>query len=72
MASDRMWGGLPFMTPSRTCMKYLYHAKVIDEEDVPVGAHYRAREDMLKNVSYQKSADSVCNVVLLCCAVEGE
>jgi hypothetical protein len=53
-------------------MKYLYHAKVIDEEDVPVGAHYRAREDMLKNVSYQKSADSVCNVVLLCCAVEGE
>ena len=51
MASDRMWGGLPFIVPSGTAMKYLYHAKVINEEDVPVGAHYRAREDMLNNVS---------------------
>ncbi len=50
MASDRMWGGLPFIAPSRTAMKYLLHAKVIPEEDVPVGAHYRAREDMLNNV----------------------
>merc|ERR1712109_325435 len=50
MASDRMWGGLPFIVPSRTAMKYLYHAKVINEDDVPVGAHYRAREDMLNNV----------------------
>ena len=50
MASDRMWGGLPFMVPSKTAMKYLHHAKVIPEEDVPVGAHYRAREDMLNNV----------------------
>ena len=50
MASDRMWGGLPFMVPSKTAMKYLHHAKVIPEEDVPVGAHYRAREDMLQNV----------------------
>ena len=33
-------------------MKYLYHAKVINEDDVPVGAHYRAREDMLNNVRY--------------------
>jgi len=45
-----MWGGLPFIVPSGTAMKYLYHAKVINEEDVPVGAHYRAREDMLNNV----------------------
>ena len=52
MASDRMWGGLPFIVPSRTAMKYLYHAKVINEDDVPVGAHYRAREDMLNNVRY--------------------
>merc|ERR1712026_49050 len=50
MASDRMWGGLPFIVPSGTAMKYLHHAKVIPEEDVPVGAHYRAREDMLNNV----------------------
>jgi len=38
------------MVPSKTAMKYLHHAKVIPEEDVPVGAHYRAREDMLQNV----------------------
>lgn len=50
MASDRMWGGLPYIVPSRTAMKYLYHAKVINEDDVPVGAHYRAREDMINNV----------------------
>jgi len=50
MASDRMWGGLPFIVPSRTAMKYLYHAKVIAEDEVPVGAHYRAREDMINNV----------------------
>ena len=47
MASDRMWGGLPFIVPSNTAMKYMFHEKVINEEDVPVGAHYRAREDML-------------------------
>ena len=52
MASDQMWGGLPFIVPSGTAMKYLYHAKVINEEDVPVGAHYRAREDMLNNVRF--------------------
>ena len=50
MASDRIWGGLPFITPSRTAMKYLYHTKVMAEDEVPVGAHYRAREDMLNNV----------------------
>merc|ERR1712010_18256 len=50
MASDRMWGGLPFIVPSNTAMKYMFHEKVINEEDVPVGAHYRAREDMLNNV----------------------
>jgi len=50
MASDRMWGGLPYIVPSKTAMKYLYHAKVIEEEEVPVGSHYRAREDMLQNV----------------------
>ena len=53
MASDQMWGGLPFIVPSGTAMKYLYHAKVINEEDVPVGAHYRAREDMLNNVRFK-------------------
>ena len=52
MASDRMWGGLPFIVPSNTAMKYMFHEKVINEEDVPVGAHYRAREDMLNNVRY--------------------
>merc|ERR1712168_1333851 len=50
MASDIMWGGLPFMVPSGTAMKYLHHAKVIPEEEVPSGAHYRARKDMLDNV----------------------
>jgi len=45
-----MWGGLPFIFPSNTAMKYLHHAKVMNEEDVPIGAHYRAREDMLNNV----------------------
>jgi hypothetical protein len=50
MASDRIWGGLPFITPSRTAMKYLYHTKVMSEDEVPVGAHYRAREDMMNNV----------------------
>lgn len=38
------------MVPSRTAMKYLHHANVISEEEVPIGAHYRAREDMLNNV----------------------
>ena len=51
MASDRMWGGLPFIVPSNTAMKYMFHEKVINEEDVPVGAHYRAREDMLKTIT---------------------
>ena len=51
MASDRMWGGLPFIVPSNTAMKYLHHTKVMSEEDVPIGAHYRAREDMMNNVS---------------------
>ena len=54
MASDRMWGGLPFIVPSNTAMKYMFHEKVINEEDVPVGAHYRAREDMLNNVRDQQ------------------
>jgi len=31
-------------------MKYIHHMKVIPEEDIPVGAHYRARTDMLDNV----------------------
>jgi hypothetical protein len=48
-----MWGGLPFIVPSNTAMKYLYHAKVMPEEDVPIGAHYRAREDMMNNVSFK-------------------
>ena len=52
MASDRMWGGLPFIVPSHTAMKYLYHAKVIGEDEVPVGSHYRAREDMINNVRF--------------------
>ena len=56
MASDTMWGGLPFIVPSGTAMKYLYHSKVINEEDVPVGAHYRAREDMLNNVRFSKNS----------------
>ena len=47
-----MWGGLPFIVPSNTAMKYLHHAKVMREEDVPIGAHYRAREDMMNNVSW--------------------
>ena len=55
MASDRMWGGLPFIVPSNTAMKYMFHEKVINEEDVPVGAHYRAREDMLNIVRYHVS-----------------
>ncbi len=46
-----MWGGLPFIFPSNTAMKYLHHTKVMPEEDVPIGAHYRAREDMMNNVS---------------------
>jgi hypothetical protein len=28
----------------------LHHTKVMSEEDVPIGAHYRAREDMMNNV----------------------
>ena len=36
----------------RTAMKYLYHTKVMAEDEVPVGAHYRAREDMMNNVSF--------------------
>lgn len=60
MASDRMWGGLPFIVPSKTAMKYLHHAKVISEEDVPVGAHYRAREDMINNVRAKKQGKRNC------------
>merc|ERR1711894_205063 len=43
-------GRSAFYGAFKTAMKYLHHAKVIPEEDVPVGAHYRAREDMLQNV----------------------
>jgi len=48
--TDIGWGGLPFIYPSSLAMKYLHHTKVIPEEDIPVGAHYRARTDMLDNV----------------------
>lgn len=47
---DIGWGGLPFIYPSNTAMKYLHHVKVIPEDEIPVGAHYRARTDMLDNV----------------------
>merc|ERR1711981_826421 len=32
------------------CMKYLHHMKVIPEDEIPVGSHYRARTDMMDNV----------------------
>ena len=52
MASEIGWGGLPFMVPSKTAMHYLMHAhSIMPEEDIPAGAHYRARKDMLDNVS---------------------
>ena len=52
MASEMGWGGLPYMVPSRTAMHYLMHAhSIIPEEEIPAGAHYRARQDMLDNVS---------------------
>jgi len=47
---DIGWGGLPFIYPSNLAMKYLHHTKVIPEDEIPVGAHYRARTDMLDNV----------------------
>ena len=52
MASDIGWGGLPFMVPSKTAMHYIMHAhSIIPEEEIAAGAHYRARQDMLDNVS---------------------
>lgn len=48
--TDIGWGGLPFIYPSNLCMKYQCHTKVIPEDEIPVGAHYRARTDMLDNV----------------------
>ena len=55
MASEMGWGGLPYMVPSRTAMHYLMHAhSIIPEEEIPAGAHYRARQDMLDNVSLDK------------------
>jgi len=47
---DIGWGGLPFIYPSNLCMKYLHHMKVIPEDEIPVGSHYRARTDMMDNV----------------------
>lgn len=47
---DIGWGGLPFIYPSNLCMKYLHHMKVIPEDEIPVGSHYRARTDMMENV----------------------
>lgn len=48
--TDIGWGGLPFIYPSNLCMKYLHHTKTIPEDEIPVGAHYRARTDMMENV----------------------
>jgi len=42
------------MVPSNTAMKYLHHMKVIPEDDIAAGAHYRARTDMLDNVKGYK------------------
>ncbi|CAB4062548.1 unnamed protein product [Lepeophtheirus salmonis] len=50
MASELGFGGLPLLVPSNTAYKYLHHTKVIDQEDVPVGASYRAKSDMEKSV----------------------
>lgn len=50
-----MWGGLPFMYPSNTALKYLHHTIVIDEEDIEPGARFRARQGMIKNVRGYKS-----------------
>ena len=64
--ADRMWGGLPFIVPSNTAMKYLHHTKVIPEDEIPAGAHYRARKDMLDNVMsnylHRKSNTMKCDV----------
>merc|ERR1712203_206206 len=63
--TDIGWGGLPFMYPSNEAMKYLHHTKVIAEEDIPVGAHYRARHDMLDNVrGYWMVKDDLKSVII--------
>jgi len=63
--TDIGWGGLPFMYPSNEAMKYLHHTKVIAEEDIPVGAHYRARTDMLDNVrGYCMVKDELKSVII--------
>jgi len=44
------------MVPSKTAMHYLMHAhSIMPEEEIPTGAHYRARQDMLDNVRGYKS-----------------
>merc|ERR1711868_40678 len=44
MAGDLMWGGVPRILPSDTCLKYQndVKTKVLKEKDLPTGSHLRA------------------------------
>ena len=51
MASSVSWGGLPFLTPSPTCYKYLRgQTKVVPERSIRIGARYRARKNLAEHV----------------------
>ncbi len=46
------WGGMPFMTPSPTCYKYSHESTVVvPERSIRIGARYRARKNLVENVS---------------------
>lgn len=50
MASEIGWGGIPLMTPSTLCTRYLYHEKVIPERCIETGQRYRARKNLVEHV----------------------
>ncbi len=52
MASNMSWGGMPFLTPSPTCYKYLHEqTRVVPERSIRIGARYRARKNLVEHVS---------------------
>ena len=56
MASEMMFGGIPFMTPSTLAMRYLYYEhNIIPERCIEDGQRYRARRNLVEHVSQAAS-----------------
>ena len=64
-ASELGFGGLPILQPSQLCVRYSRASfDVVAEEDIRIGARYRARKDLVEHVS-QDTIDHINVRVLL-------